>query len=597
MNSLGGSKNSINVVFKALDQVSAPVKKIQGQVGAFSRKINATNAAMSVYARKVKTNFAGFAGIGGYITGALATGSIIAFANRSIQAFNRQSQAIKNVEAGLISTKNAAGKTIKELRSMASVLQKKTFFGDEAVLKNVTAQMLTFTNITGKNFDRAQRAALDITAKLYGVEASEESLRSTTIQLAKALNMPTIGMNALSRSGIQFSQAQKKIIKGLVLENKLAKAQAMMLKEVESQYGGTARALAKSSFGRQKQILNEIGDKMEFIGQKLVPIKLTILEIIEKVLSKLPIIFNWIKKHKTLIINITGALAAYKTAQLGATLALLAFGKLSALTNIFNYISAVFSLTKGIRSLSQAQALLNLLWTSNPIGIVITAIGLLAASAFLVIKNWKPIKKFFVDLWASISSSFTKVYDNISNSINRMPLFARGLVRMFFDLITLPVIIIKNWTKITNFFKKLWENIKNIFKNAIDSFRNMIPDWLKNFIGIKNIAVSLDNKIAKNMSKPVGQSALSQINPLSIFGFTKPKFEKEMKATGKNMETVKTVKNIINTTKNSEITENSMMKQNSEITVRFENAPKGTKVDSRKAKKGVDWSMGYSGAF
>lgn len=585
--------NSISVIFKALDQITAPVKKIQGQVGAFTTKINASNAAMSIYANKAKASFSAFAGIGGYITGALATGSIIAFANKSIDEFNKSAQAIKNVEAGLISTKNAAEKTIPELKKMAETLQKTTFFEDDSILNNLTAQMLTFTNITGKNFDRAQKAVLDITAKLYGVEASEESLKGVSIQLSKALNMPTTGMNALSRSGIQFSAKQKAVIKTLAATNRLGEAQALMLKEIESQYGGTARALASTPFGKQKQILNEIGNRMETIGEKLAPIKLKLLDLFEKILDKLPIVFNLVEKHKTLIINITGALVAYKTAQLAATFALLAFGKVSVITNILGYVSAVFSLTKGIKSLSEAQALLNIVMLENPLA----WIALAAAGVFLIVKNWKTIKTFFSGLWTSISTGFKTAYDSISNSINSMPLFARGIVRMFFDLITLPVIIVKNWSKITDFFAKLWAGIKAIFKTAIDGFVNMIPDWLKNLIGIKNIAISVDDKIAKNVSKPVVQSALSQISPLSIFGFNKPQLAPELKATGKNMETVNSVKNTINTVKNFDTTQTSMMKQDSEIVVRFENAPKGTRVDTKKAKKGVNWSMGYSGAF
>jgi hypothetical protein len=585
--------NSISVIFKALDQITAPVKKIQGQVGAFTTKINASNAAMSIYANKAKASFSAFAGIGGYITGALATGSIIAFANKSIDEFNKSAQAIKNVEAGLISTKNAAEKTIPELKKMAETLQKTTFFEDDSILNNLTAQMLTFTNITGKNFDRAQKAVLDITAKLYGVEASEESLKGVSIQLSKALNMPTTGMNALSRSGIQFSAKQKAVIKTLAATNRLGEAQALMLKEIESQYGGTARALANTPFGKQKQILNEIGNRMETIGEKLAPIKLKLLDLFEKILDKLPIVFNLVEKHKTLIINITGALVAYKTAQLAATFALLAFGKVSVITNILGYVSAVFSLTKGIKSLSEAQALLNIVMLENPLA----WIALAAAGVFLIVKNWKTIKTFFSGLWTSISTGFKTAYDSISNSINSMPLFARGIVRMFFDLITLPVIIVKNWSKITDFFAKLWAGIKAIFKTAIDGFVNMIPDWLKNLIGIKNIAISVDDKIAKNVSKPVVQSALSQISPLSIFGFNKPQLAPELKATGKNMETVNSVKNTINTVKNFDTTQTSMMKQDSEIVVRFENAPKGTRVDTKKAKKGVNWSMGYSGAF
>lgn len=44
----------------------------------------------------------------------------------------------------------------------------------------------------------------------------------------------------------------------------------------------------------------------------------------------------------------------------------------------------------------------------NPIGLAVTAI---AGAAYLIYKNWEPIKAFFSDLWGSISASFTRFYD------------------------------------------------------------------------------------------------------------------------------------------------------------------------------------------
>jgi hypothetical protein len=76
----------------------------------------------------------------------------------SIQAFRDQAKAVAQVEQGLKSTGNTAGKTLQELTDMATDLQKKTLFGDEDILQNATAQLLTFTNITGREFDRTQRS-------------------------------------------------------------------------------------------------------------------------------------------------------------------------------------------------------------------------------------------------------------------------------------------------------------------------------------------------------------------------------------------------------------------------------------------------------
>lgn len=196
----------------------------------------------------------------------------------SIQAFRDQAKAVAQVEQGLKSTGNAAGKTLQELTDMATDLQKKTLFGDEDILQNATAQLLTFTNIAGQQFDRTQKAALDLATRLDG------DLKSASIQLGKALNDPIANLSALSRSGIQFSKEQKDLIKTLAETGELAKAQGIILDELEKQYGGSAEAAAAAD-GGITQLQNAIGDLGEEFGklltQNLRPFIKRLMSIIE----------------------------------------------------------------------------------------------------------------------------------------------------------------------------------------------------------------------------------------------------------------------------------------------------------------------------
>jgi hypothetical protein len=181
----------------------------------------------------------------------------------SVQAFREQSKAIAQVEAGLKSTAGQVGITSQELQKMATDLQNKTLFGDEVILKDATAQLLTFTNITGEQFARTQAAALDLATRLDG------DLKSASIQLGKALNDPIANLSALSRSGIQFSDDQKKVIKSLTETGRLAEAQTLILDELNKQYGGSAEAAAEAD-GGFTQLANSFGDLQEEIGRLLV---------------------------------------------------------------------------------------------------------------------------------------------------------------------------------------------------------------------------------------------------------------------------------------------------------------------------------------
>ena len=196
----------------------------------------------------------------------------------SVRAFQVQAKAIAQVEAGLKSTGNAVGFTSKQLQKMASDLQNNTLFGDEQILKDATAQLLTFTNISGDQFARTQKAALDLATRLDG------DLKGASIQLGKALNDPVANLSALSRSGIQFSDDQKAVIKSLAETGRLAEAQTLILDELNNQYGGSAEAAAKAD-GGFTQLANAFGDLQEEIGRVLVPLLTPLVEKLREMIK------------------------------------------------------------------------------------------------------------------------------------------------------------------------------------------------------------------------------------------------------------------------------------------------------------------------
>lgn len=190
---------------------------------------------------------------------------LLALGAASIKAFDEQEKAIAQVEAGLKSTGNTVGFTSEKLQEMAADLQKTTLFGDEEILKGATAQLLTFTNITGEQFKKTQAVALDLATRLDG------DLKSASIMLGKALNDPVANLSALSRAGIQFSEEQKATVKAMVETNDLAGAQTLILAELENQYGGSAAAAAQAGMGPITQLTNQLSDLSEQIGARLMP--------------------------------------------------------------------------------------------------------------------------------------------------------------------------------------------------------------------------------------------------------------------------------------------------------------------------------------
>ncbi|MFP0418638.1 phage tail tape measure protein [Acinetobacter nosocomialis] len=110
----------------------------------------------------------------------------------------------------------------------------------------------------------------------------------------------------------------------------------------------------------------------------------------------------------TSLVTIGGALVVLSPLLLGmASLRLvmtsLAMGG-SVLTSVFSKIPAVFSLLKmAFMGLGQVFLFIGRLMLANPIGLAITTI---AVGAYLIYKNWEPIKGFFEGIWGSVKTAF-----------------------------------------------------------------------------------------------------------------------------------------------------------------------------------------------
>lgn len=211
------------------------------------RNETATQRMERQYARTIKQ-----AKLLGAALGAVGLALVYGVIRNTIEAEKVQAQ----LAAALKSTGGAAGQSIKMLNDHAAALQNVTTYGDETIN---TAQgiLLTFTKIQGETFPKATEAVLDMATAL------QMDLKSSAIQVGKALNDPILGVTALGRAGVQFSEDQKAMIKTLVETGHTAEAQALILRELEVQFGGSARAARDTLGGALQSLKNAFGDLLE----------------------------------------------------------------------------------------------------------------------------------------------------------------------------------------------------------------------------------------------------------------------------------------------------------------------------------------------
>ena len=284
------------------------------------------------------------------------TAPLVALGAVSLSLADTQAKAEAKVQQAIKSTGGAAKLNFDQLKRFASELQGKTIFGDEKILNDSTAQLLTFTNIAGENFKRTQAVALDLATVLDG------DLKSASIQLGKALNDPVKNLTALSRAGIQFSKEQTATIKHLAETNRLAEAQGLILEELERQYGGQAEAAAKVGLGALQQLKNSWGDFLEQIGATLMPVVTKIAGALSQVVAVLQ---NMNPQMREVIVIVAGIAAAIGP---------LAFG-IGGIIKMLPMLAAGFT------------ALL------SPVGLIVAAVLALGAAFFYAYQRKKELQE------------------------------------------------------------------------------------------------------------------------------------------------------------------------------------------------------------
>jgi hypothetical protein len=194
----------------------------------------------------------------GVALGAVAAGATVAavglskWVRNGIEAERVQSQLAARIK----STGAAAGLAVRDLNKMADALQRATTFDDESI-GSAQATLLTFTRVGKENFEAATEAVLNMSTAL-GTD-----LNAAALQVGKALNDPVQGLTALSRAGVQFSEAQKDTIKQLVETGRTADAQRVILRELETQMGGSARAARDTLGGALAALRNSFDNLLE----------------------------------------------------------------------------------------------------------------------------------------------------------------------------------------------------------------------------------------------------------------------------------------------------------------------------------------------
>ena len=225
----------------------AGIKKAESATQKFS-------SSLSGVTKLLKSTFA-LAGI------SVGTKAIVNFGKEAVKSAESANRTLNILNNTLKVTGASAWTTSEDLVKMSEEIAYSTNY-TVGEIQDMQSVLLGFKNITGDTFREASDAITDM-ATVMGMD-----LKSAVQTVGKALDDPIKGLDSLRRQGFAFTDEQKEELKQLVENGEQLKAQKIILDELNTTYGGSAKS-AQSSFDKQRDAVISF---KETLGNQLIPV-------------------------------------------------------------------------------------------------------------------------------------------------------------------------------------------------------------------------------------------------------------------------------------------------------------------------------------
>lgn len=221
------TSKGFNQAGEASQKMGAGFKRAANSAAILTGPLNGISGRLSFIASGLSSM--GIAAVGASASFA-ALGTMMV---KGVMAAAQIESEMGKVSAVLSATGNAAGLTATQIDELANSVARGSL-ATVADIRKASTALLTFKTVTGDTFERTIALSQDLATVLGG------DAKSAALQLGKALEDPIVGLTALKRSGVSFTETEKEKISLMVKSGSLLEAQGLILDKVSQQVGGAA---------------------------------------------------------------------------------------------------------------------------------------------------------------------------------------------------------------------------------------------------------------------------------------------------------------------------------------------------------------------
>jgi len=392
----------------------------------------------------------------------LMGGAIVGGLGLAVRESMAAEDSLAQLKAVVESTGGAAGMTVDELNSLAESLSKSTTFSDDAIVSG-EALLLTFTNIGKEVFPLATTAMLDMS------QAMGQDLKSSAVQIGKAINDPINGLTALTRVGVTFTDQQKEQIRTLQESGNVMGAQKIILAELAREFGGSAAAAAGTLSGQLTILKNDFGNLLEDIAnaltggggfQGLIAQIRGVVSTMREWINAHPVLTSWIVKIGAAVGGLMFVLGPLLIALPSLVMAFTAIGPAAA---------AVGAAIAGI---------------SIPAIAIGAAIIALVVAAWYLYNNWDEVVAYLKDLWEDFKEYIAQTLQRLGGAIQDAMEYIVWAFNNPWDAVT------QAWDAAKDYFYSWWQTIMGWFQAGWDFVAGIVAkiagaiDWVGQQVGI-----------------------------------------------------------------------------------------------------------------